>query len=231
MMKKAVEKCLGKIIVSCQAYQDTPLYGADNMKRMAECALQGGAEAVRCCWPQDIKAVRSIDSDFIIVGIDKTTSSEFSSMDDIFITPTFESAKKVVEAGADIIALDARLTKKRGKEELYKLLSEIHEAYPHIPVMADCSTYEDGMFAYETGLVDIVSTTLSGLVNKMDGPDIELLKKYKRDIPLPINAEGRIWDLNDLDLVKACNPDMITIGTAITRPHLITKRFIDHYNK
>ena len=70
-MKTCVNACLGQLIVSCQAYEDTPLYGAENMKRMVQSAMLGGAKVVRCCWPQDIRAARSLSPDLIIIGINK----------------------------------------------------------------------------------------------------------------------------------------------------------------
>ena len=124
-MKEVVKKCLSELIVSCQAYEDTPLYGAENMKKMVECAVMGGANVVRCCWVQDIKAARQVSKDLIIVGIKKVYPTE--SNNGIFITPTFEDAKEIIEAGADIIALDTRFTEKRPKEELYELLKQIHQ--------------------------------------------------------------------------------------------------------
>lgn len=229
-MKEIVKKCLGELIVSCQAYEDTPLYGADNMKRMAASAMLGGAKAVRCCWGQDIRAVRELSDDLIIIGINKVFPED-GSMNGIFITPTFEAAQEVIEAGADIVALDTRFTEGRTKEDLLSLLTEIREAYPETGIMADCSTYEECIFCEESGMVDILSTTLSGLVHEMEGPDIELLKKLKANCKLPVNAEGRIWELKDIDAVVKAGADMITIGTAITRPHLITERFIQHYEK
>ena len=229
-MKEIVKKCLGELIVSCQAYEDTPLYGADNMKRMAASAMLGGAKAVRCCWPHDIRAARELSDDLIIIGINKVFPED-GSMNGIFITPTFEAAQEAIEAGADIVALDTRFTEARPKEELLSLLTEIRKAYPEIGIMADCSTYEECIFCEESGMVDILSTTLSGLVHEMEGPDVDLLKKLKADCKLPVNAEGRIWELKDIDAVVKAGTDMITIGTAITRPHLITERFIQHYEK
>lgn len=229
-MKAPVKKCLGELIVSCQAYEDTPLYGADNMKRMVASAMLGGAKAVRCCWVQDIRAARELSEDLVIIGINKVFPKD-GSMNGIFITPTFEAAKEIIEAGADIIALDTRFIEGRGKEELAILLKEIHDAYPEIAIMADCSTYEECVFCEESGMVDILSTTLSGLAKEMEGPDLELLRQLKANCKLPINAEGRIWELKDIDDVVKAGADMITIGTAITRPHLITERFIKHYEE
>ncbi len=190
-MKPKVQACLGQLIVSCQAYEDTPLYGAETMKKMVQSAMLGGAQAVRCCWPQDIRAARSLSEKLIIIGINKVMPKGEKKLDDVFITPTFEKAREVVEAGADILALDTRITTKRGKAELLALLHEIHETYPHIAVMADCATYEECRFCAESGCVDILSTTLSGyrastpaetgfhLAGQRRGADLGI-KRYRR---------------------------------------------------
>lgn len=224
-MNKHVERCMGQVIVSCQAYEDTPLYGAENMKMMAAAALMGGAKAIRACWPQDIRAIRQL-GDFPIVGINKVFDPAKKRSEQIVITPTFESAVEVIEAGCDILGLDCTIRPIRGKDQLYRLLKSIKDAYPEIAIMADCATIEDAVFAAETGLVDIVASTLSGSGRNMEGPDIEILVEMKRKTNLPVNAEGRIWDLRDLENVLATGVDMVTIGSAITRPHLVTERFI-----
>jgi len=231
-VKKAVEKLLGTIVVSCQAYEDTPLYGAQNMKLMAESAKVGGAVGVRSCWPQDIRAIKEIP-DLVVVGINKVLDPRrpMSDLDYIFITPTFESAAAVVEAGCDVLALDARLMPERGEKELTDLLARIHDAWPDMPVMADCATYEEGVFAAKSGYVDIVASTLSGLKVHRDGPDTEIVRKWKKAFDVPVNGEGNVWELKDVDALIDAGADMITIGTAITRPQNITRRFIDRNAK
>ncbi|MEG1301185.1 MAG: putative N-acetylmannosamine-6-phosphate 2-epimerase [Erysipelotrichaceae bacterium] len=228
-MHKTVQKLIGELIISCQAYEDTPLYGPENMKIMAQSVLLGGAKAIRSCWPQDIKAIREL-GDFPIIGINKKMSKGQASKDCVIITPTLEDASEVIEAGCDVLALDCTIRKYRGKDELLSLLKSIKDKYPDIPIMADCCTFEEGVFAAESGYVDIVSTTLSGMYIQLDEPDVELIKRLKAAINIPINAEGHIWDLNDLNDVINAGPDMITIGTSITRPHLITERFVNFNN-
>lgn len=46
-----------------------------------------------------------------------------------------------------------------------------------------------------------------------------------------INAEGRIWDVEQLKKMKSLRPDMITIGTAITNPMLIARRFVNAFKE
>ncbi len=233
-MNKTVQNLIGKMIVSCQAYEDTPLYGPDYMKAMAESVLLGGAEGIRACWPQDIRAIRSICQKPII-GIYKEYK-QGDPLDQVFITSTFEQAKAVIEAGADILGMDCTIRKSRGLSELLELLEKIKEAYPHVPIMADLATTEEGIRLAESGLVDIISTTLNGytresLADKGEEPNCRMVRKLKQHISLPVNAEGRIWTLQDLQAVLEAGADMVTIGTAITRPHLITERFLKAYRQ
>lgn len=232
-MHESVKKIMNGLVISCQAYEGTPLYGADNMKHMAECAILGGASGIRGCWPQDIRAIRSI-TDLPIVGINKKFG-DGDPLEEIFITPTYESAVEIIEAGADIIALDCTIRESRTFDELYELLKKIKENYPDIAIMADLATEEEALKVAETGFIDIISTTLSGytkesLSQKSDGPNIEMIKSLKQKIDLPINGEGRIWELEDIKNILNAGADIITIGTAVTRPHLITERFVN-FNK
>ena len=200
------------------------------MKVMAQSALLGGAAGIRACWPQDVRAIREL-GDFPIIGINKIIDPSLDHKDYIFITPTLESASAVIEAGCDIVALDCTLRPFREKQALYDLLKSIKGKYPNIALMADIRSLEEGVFAAETGLVDIVATTLSSSAMPEPKVDYALVKELKRRINVPINAEGAIWDLDDLRSVIESGADMVTIGTAVTRPHLITERFVGFNDK
>ena len=137
------------------------------------------------------------------------------------------------KAGCDILALDCTIRPSRPLDDLIKLLEEIRQAFPDIPIMADLATLDEAKKMSELGYVDIISTTLSGYTRQSldrfsDKPDLEMIQDIKKITDLPVNAEGRIWELDDLKKVKQAGADMVTIGTSITRPHLITKRFVDY---
>lgn len=221
-MKPIVKKLIGQVIVSCQAYEDTPLFGSEYMVKMAESALLGGSKGIRACWPNDIREIRKLGN-FPIIGINKIWDPAYEG---IFITPTYESAVEIIEAGCDVVAIDCSISKSRTKEQLASLLRKIRSNYPEIAIMADCASYEECEFLDKNGLVDILSTTLSRAGHENNEPDIELVKRIKKNLLLPVNAEGRIWELSHLEQVIQAGADMITIGTAITRPHEITKRFV-----
>ena len=191
-MKEVVEKLMGKVIVSCQAYEDTPLYGAENMKTMARSVLMGGAEAIRACWPQDIKAIRSL-GDFPIIGLNKVLDPNREDFDYVYITPTFESAKSVIEAGCDVLALDCTL-RYRSREELYDLLKEIREAYPDIAIMADCETLEEAMKIADASVeagADILEVGTPLLL----GEGVHAIRAIRKKYPdKPIVADVKIMD-------------------------------------
>jgi len=96
--------------------------------------------------------------------------------------------------------------------------------------MADISTFEEAKNAYNLGC-DIVSTTLSGYTtqtqDKPNVPDFELVKKIKQELDIFTILEGKIWETKDVTKAFESNADSVVIGSAITRPQLITKRFIN----
>lgn len=229
-MHKTVEKLLHGLVISCQAYEDTPLYGPEYMKAMALCAEMGGANGLRACWSQDIKAIKAASS-LPVIGINKKFG-DGDPKDEIFITPTFESAQEIIEAGCDVVALDCTIRPCRPFEELEALLHRLKETYPDMPLMADLATLEEAEKVAATGCVDIISTTLAGYTrNSMGGPtdrpNVELIREIKKRVSLPVNAEGRIWEVGDLEQVLEAGADMVCIGSAVTRPHLITERFVN----
>lgn len=228
MNRNKLKNLKGKLIISCQAYEDNPLYGTDNMVTLAKCAIAGGAAALRLCWPDAICSVRKI-TDFPIIGINKVINPiNFDMYQDVFITPNYEAAVDIIEAGCDIVALDGTL-RNRTEEELGEMIGRLKQNYPHILLMADIATIEEGILCERVGF-DIVSSTLSGyteetrLENKKE-PDYHLIRQLKKETGCLVNAEGRIWSREHLRKVHGLEPDMITIGTAVTNPMKITEYF------
>ena len=103
----------------------------------------------------------------------------------------------------------------------------IKRANPDIRIMADISTYEEGVNAWKHG-ADLVSTTMSGYTPyspKTDGPDLELAQNLARDLPVPVIAEGRIHTPEQAKQMLSTGVHAIVIGGAITRPYEIASRF------
>ena len=147
----------------------------------------------------------------------------------IYITPTMKEIDALVETGVDIVALDATDRLRPGVCTLQSFFSEVRSKYPDTIFMADCSTYEEGVRAEYLGF-DIVSTTLAGYTDDTKGknlPDLETVSRLAKDLTIPVIAEGGIWEREDLVKAFRCGCFAAVIGTAITRPREITRRFTD----
>jgi len=208
------------LIVSCQAREDNPLHGAVFMAAMALAAEQGGAKGIRANGAEDVAAIRAV-TNLPIIGINKQSIEGY----EVYITPDFESAKAVSDAGADIIALDAT-PRLRPKESLTELINLIHGLGRL--VFADVSTLEEGLKAAELG-ADYISTTLAGYTpytRKTDEPDLALLEALVKAVDKLVVAEGRFWTPEQITRGFELGAGAIVVGTAITNPREITKRFV-----
>lgn len=96
-------------------------------------------------------------------------------------------------------------------------------------VMADVSTYDEGLAAAAAG-ADLVSTTLSGYTGFGDlseGPDLELVRRLTAGLRVPVIAEGRIASPHQAAEALARGAYAVVVGAAITRPTSITARFVE----
>jgi N-acylglucosamine-6-phosphate 2-epimerase len=218
------EKVKGNLIVSCQALPEEPLHCPFIMGRMAYAAMLGGASGIRANSVEDIREIKKT-VDLPIIGIIKSVYEG----SDVFITPTLKEIELLYNEGVDIIALDATNRVRPDGKTISEVFPSIREKYSDQLFMADCSTYEEAQLAYELGF-DCIGTTLSGYTEYTLGkklPDVELIEKLVKDIKVPIIAEGGIWDPEDLKVVFDRGVHTAVVGTAITRPMEITKKFIN----
>ncbi|MEM4398118.1 MAG: N-acetylmannosamine-6-phosphate 2-epimerase, partial [Candidatus Woesearchaeota archaeon] len=56
-------------------------------------------------------------------------------------------------------------------------------------------------------------------------PDFELLDKLVNNVSTPVILEGKVWNLSDIEKAFKIGAYSVVIGSSITRPHLITRRF------
>ncbi|MFA7435619.1 MAG: N-acetylmannosamine-6-phosphate 2-epimerase [Bacilli bacterium] len=220
-----LEKIKGGLIVSCQALEDEPLHSSFIMGRMALAAKQGGAVGIRANSPVDINEIKKITG-LPIIGIIKRDYPD----SEIYITPTIKEVDELLNSECEIIAVDATNRKRPNNESLQNLVARVHE-YGKL-IMADVSTFEEAKAAEKLGF-DIVSTTMSGYTNysrQLVGPDIELIKECVKDIKIPVIAEGRISTVEDLEVILKLGVHAVVMGSIITRPQLITKKYVDVIN-
>ncbi|GIO68868.1 MAG TPA: N-acetylmannosamine-6-phosphate 2-epimerase [Paenibacillus cookii] len=214
------ENIRGGLIVSCQALEDEPLHGSDMMAKMALAADQGGAVCIRANSVQDIAAIKKATK-LPVIGIIKRDYED----SEIYITPTLREVRELMDVGVDVIALDATGRSRPGGETLEELVTFMKSHGQK--VMADISTLEEALYAESIG-VSCVSTTLSGYTPyspRQKDPDFKLLQEAVRQIRIPVIAEGRIHTPEQAAYSLELGAHAVVVGSAITRPKLITERF------
>jgi len=214
---KAIERIRGGLIVSCQAWPDSPLHGSVYMAAMAQAAAKGGAAGIRANGTEDIRAIRGRLS-LPIIGIQKSYDDRWR----LWITATFGEARSLVEAGADIVAVDSRRTERPDGTRLGDLYERIHDDL-QTPVMADVADWEQAAQAQRLG-ADMVSTTFA--IEGRETPDFDLLARLVENLPLPVAAEGLYWTPEQVCRAFELGAHAVVVGTAITRPDEITARFV-----
>lgn len=220
-----IERLKNKVIISCQAMPAEPFYNEVCMVAMMKSVVKGGAGALRVAGVRDVKNAKGL-FDIPVIGITKPDVIPDNWKETVYITPTVTDVIALARAGADIIAFDGTQRKRPDctLEEIIK--------YVHINgkiAMADVSTSEEGIKAYEAG-ADIISTTLSGYTqnspDETGGPDFELLEALVGAIDVPVILEGRIWEPTQVQYAFKLGAHAVVIGSAVTRPQLITRRFV-----
>lgn len=218
-----LEALKGEVVISCQALPDEPLHSSYIMGRMAYAAMLAGAKGIRANTVVDIKEIKTT-VDLPIIGIIKKVYGD----NPVFITPTMEEIDALVEEGVEIIALDATNRLRPDGTTITEAFPLIREKYPNQMFMADCSSYEDAKLASELGF-DCLGSTLAGYTEETKGtklPDFTMIENMVKNLDQPVIAEGGISTPEELKQVMDLNVHAAVVGSAITRPLEIAKRFI-----
>jgi len=210
----------GNLIVSCQASETSPFRGPDSIVRFAQAAVSGGASGIRADGAPDIRAIRAAVN-VPIVGIQKVKQND----GEILITPSFEGAKELVESGANLIALDCtvRGQKYGALDRLWQIRKDLG-----VPVLADIATVEEAVMATEAG-ADAVLSTLRGYTSEtrhVKEFEPAFIAELVRTVKVPVIAEGHIRTPQQIHSALDAGAYAIIIGSAITRPEMITQMFV-----
>ncbi|AST90857.1 MULTISPECIES: N-acetylmannosamine-6-phosphate 2-epimerase [Sutcliffiella] len=219
--REILERIYGQLIVSCQALPDEPLFGSEHMAKMALAAKVGGAAAIRANSVVDIVAIKEATG-LPIIGLIKQDYSNSP----VYITPTKTEISALIDANVDVIALDATIQERPNKESLEELVAYIRNKSDCL-IMGDISTFEEGIAAEKAG-VDMLSTTLSSYTPYTKDrmiPDLPLLEELAKKATIPVIAEGNISTPEEAAKALELGAFAVVVGSAITRPQIITKQF------
>ena len=223
-MNIKIENLKGKLIVSCQALPDEPLHSSFIMGRMALAAKEGGALGIRANTKEDIKEIQTMVN-LPIIGIVKRDYED----SDVYITPTMKEIEELMEVKPEIIAMDATISKRPNNKTLEQFFKEAKEKYPNQLFMADCSTFEEAIYADKLGF-DFIGTTLVGYTKQSEGDkieknDFEILRKILSKVKSRVIAEGNINTPKKAKRVIELGAFSVVVGSSITRPQVITRNF------
>ncbi|CEI73097.1 MULTISPECIES: N-acetylmannosamine-6-phosphate 2-epimerase [Romboutsia] len=227
MNKEEIFKSIkGSVVISCQALPNEPLYVEEKsiMYLMARAAKMAGSPAIRTNSVRDVIAIKK-ETGLPVIGLIKI---EYEGSE-VYITPTMKEVDELVDAKSDVIALDCTFSKRLNDESINDFIKSIKEKYPDVILMADISTYEEGINAYKCG-VDMVGTTMNGYTPqsiKENINNLELVKKLTKEIDIPVIAEGKIHYPYQAKEMLDAGAYAVVVGGAITRPLEIAQRFIN----
>ncbi|MEK5418991.1 N-acetylmannosamine-6-phosphate 2-epimerase [Paenibacillus odorifer] len=219
-----LKKIKHKLVVSSQALPEEPLYSPFIMGRMAYAAYLGGASGIRANSVADIQEIKK-QVNLPIIGIIKKVYEG----SEVFITPTQKEVDELYREGVDIIAMDATDRIRPDGSTISELFPLLKENYKDQLFMADCSTFAEAAKAVELGF-DLIGTTLSGYTEATKGrnlPDFELVQQIVNNFSVPVIAEGGVSTPEELKTMFDLGVYSAVVGSAITRPMEITKRFVN----
>jgi N-acylglucosamine-6-phosphate 2-epimerase len=187
---------------------------------MAEAAEAGGAVAIRAEGLRDISEIRKVVS-IPIIGLIKSKNPNTP----VIITPLLEDVYALLEAGSDLIAVDATLRKRLDGALGQEFVAQAKAAGAQ--VLADIDDLNSALESEKSGAV-AVCTTLAGYTSDLvpEFPDIDLVKSCSSHCAVPVIAEGRYHSPELVKQAFDAGAWSVCVGSAITDPWLTTKRFI-----
>ncbi|HTM78083.1 MAG TPA: N-acetylmannosamine-6-phosphate 2-epimerase [Devosia sp.] len=219
LVETIFDRLHGQLVVSCQAVADSPLAPTPHIVALAQAAVLGGAKGVRIEGIANVRAVRAA-VDVPIIGIVKARHPGFEA----FITTQVAEVDALADAGADIIAFDA--TDRARPVPVPDLVAAIVQRGR--AAMADISTIAEARSAMAAG-AHVAGTTLAGYTNystTLTGPDFALMAELA-SAGIRFVAEGRIWEPAEAARTISIGAEFVVVGSAITRPDDITRRYAD----
>jgi N-acylglucosamine-6-phosphate 2-epimerase len=211
----------GGLIVSCQVPDGTAIDTPQFIAAQALTVLEAGAVGIRAQGTANVAAIAKLTS-VPIIGL----VQRYSDSTPIHITAREADVAELDTAGASIVAVDATGRLRPNGVTLQDFLAAVRRM-TDVPLLADVDTLEAGIIATSLGF-EAVATTLSGYTDKAapDLPNIELVESLATKLDVPVIAEGGFNSPDHARQAFEAGAWSVCIGTAITNPFLLTRRFV-----
>lgn len=224
--QEIIEQLKNGLIVSCQMEQHAPCYSEDMVELLARAAVWAGACGLRINGVDNVKKIKSLFS-IPVIGLVKIHREDT----EVFMTPSMNEVDALVEAKADIIAVDGTPRLIDGQPAC-DIIPKIKEKYPDVLIFADVRDEQDAIHALDLG-ADMVAPTFYRFkkdAKSTDLPDWEMFARMCRTCSQKgiVIMEGKIWTPDDAIRALHYGAHAVVVGSAITRPHLVARRFVDH---
>lgn len=225
-----------RLVVSVQAEGNEPLNTPERLCALAETVMLSGVKTFRMAGVHNIKVFKERHPNTTVIGLTKHATLSADPWGEVYITPTLDDVAALLQAGADVVAVDATLRPRPTGQPATAWLTQLREAFPQTPLWADVATLADAEMALVCRL-DVVATTLCGYTLETRDeaasgqPAFTLLSQVRalwprHEGPLLV-CEGRIWEPWQVREAYERGADTVVVGSAITRPHHIVKRFLN----
>jgi N-acylglucosamine-6-phosphate 2-epimerase len=224
MKQEIIDKLKNKLIVSCQAEGNSPFNSPEGVTMFAKAAILGGASAIRSEGIEKTKMIIE-QTNVPIIGLVKSKFEDGS----VRITGSFKDVEDLISIGTHIIAIDGTFRKREnlsGPDFIEAVKSKFN-----CLIMADIAKLDEAIACKEAG-ADLISTTLNGyttetISDKVKEPNYDLVNQLVKRIKTPVVAEGRINTPEAAKKMIELGAYAIVVGTAITRPHIITSWYVE----
>ncbi len=227
MTKRFEERIPRGVAVSCQLDANEPLHTPQHCALFAQAAEAGGSVAVR---GEGITNLQEIRASVRIPLIGCTRGDYGDGW--LLVTPDMAAVDRLVRVGCDVVALDATLRTRPNGMTGIEFLAEVRRRYPDLHLLADISTFEEGVRAADVG-ASALSTVLCGRTKETyehalaGSPNVDLVYRLATTVATPVFAEGFIWNVADATSAMEAGAYGVIVGGAITRPRVITHLFVN----